>query len=307
MTDLRLGGPWRPPPLRPGDTVAVLAPAGPVDPVRLDAGLGVLRGWGLTVVEGAHLRGRHPRLAHLSGEARNRAADLAAAWTDPRVRAVWAARGGFGSAQLVDLLDATRMRAAGPKHLIGFSDVTTLHAYAQVALGVGTTHGPMVGALAEIGDSSREQLRRLLMEPPAPIPLLAGLGRPVPGEAAGLLVGGNLAIFADVLEACAQALPPGAVLALEEIGEQPYRLDRTLTRLTRSGPLARAGAIVVGDLTDCGDPEQVRTLLLERLGDLGIPVALRGGFGHEDDNLALPLGSPVRLRGPDLIWEPATD
>ncbi|MGH3369215.1 MAG: DUF4031 domain-containing protein, partial [Nocardioidaceae bacterium] len=127
--------------LRPGDTVAVVAPSGQVPPDRLEAGLEVLRSWGLSVREMPHVRDRDGELGYLAGSDADRAADLVAAWCDPGVRGVLCARGGYGVQRMVDLLDWPALARAGPKVLVGFSDVTALHQAFARHLGMSTIHG----------------------------------------------------------------------------------------------------------------------------------------------------------------------
>jgi hypothetical protein len=148
--------------LRPGDRVAVVAPAGPVLPDRLDRGLAVLESWGLSVTVGAHARGVHERFGYLASDDAARADDLMRAWCDPDVQAVFCARGGYGVQRMVDLLDWESIAAAGPKVLVGFSDVTALHQAFATRLGLSTVHGPVVTSLGSGDDESRAHLRSLL-------------------------------------------------------------------------------------------------------------------------------------------------
>ncbi|HZJ07305.1 MAG TPA: DUF4031 domain-containing protein, partial [Nocardioidaceae bacterium] len=155
----------RPARLRVGDVVAVTSPAGPVTGSRLDAGLAVLEGWGLSVRPMLHTRGQHAELSYLSSDDASRAADFMRAWCDPKVTAVFCARGGYGVHRMVDLLDWAALAAAGPKVLVGFSDVTALHQAFSVRLGLSTIHGPVVTSLGAGDAASREHLRRLLFDP----------------------------------------------------------------------------------------------------------------------------------------------
>lgn len=126
--------------------MAVVAPSGPIVADRLDRGLDVLRGWDLDPVVAPHVLGAHGTLGYLAADDEDRARDLQDAWCDPSVRAVFAARGGYGAQRMVDLLDWPALRAAAPKPLIGFSDVTVLHEAFAVRAGVSTLHGPALAA-----------------------------------------------------------------------------------------------------------------------------------------------------------------
>lgn len=301
MTAPRTGsGPLlRPPALRPGDAVAVVAPAGPVEPERLAQGVGLLESWGLRVSVMPHVSAAH--LGHLAGRDTDRAADLRAAWTDPGIAAVLCARGGYGCQRTADLLDWAALARAAPKPLVGCSDVTELHRLFAARLGVATLHGPMVATPAFTEPRSAAHLRRVLFDPGSVREL--PLHRPAlaTGRAAGVLAGGNASLLASSLGGPGPVVPDGCLLLLEEVGEEPYRLDRLLTQLRRSGALGAAAGIVLGDFTDCGPPAAVAEVLHDRLADLGVPVAAGLPAGHGRVQLTVPLGVRAELTaaGPD--------
>ena len=175
----------------------MVAPSGPVDEERVRLGSAVLTSWGYEVRIGRHVLGRHDDLPYLSAPDQTRADDLEAAWCDPTVDAVWAARGGYGAQRMVDLIDFDRLRAAGPKPFVGFSDVTALHGRIGRELGQVTVHGPVVGSLAQLEDPQTVRSLRCLLEQPPESGRMLVCGRPaVPGEAAGRLWGGNLSLLA---------------------------------------------------------------------------------------------------------------
>ncbi|MGY4955843.1 S66 peptidase family protein [Streptomyces nigrescens] len=305
-------GAVRPPRLRPGDRVAVVAPSGPLMAERLDRGLDVLRGWDLDPVAAPHARGTHPTLGHLAASDEERARDLQEAWCDPSVKAVFAARGGYGAQRMVDLLDWDALRAAAPKPLIGFSDVTVLHEAFAVRAGVSTLHGPAVaGEVFLKDDATRDHLRRTLFAPETVRTLVSPSARPlVPGRARGVTVGGCLAMLATELGTpWARQGAAGGLLLLEDVGEPPYRIDRALTQLLRSGWLDGVAGIVLGSWARCGPYDRVREVLVDRLAGLGVPVAEEFGFGHGDSALTVPLGLPAELdamAGTLTFEEPAT-
>jgi muramoyltetrapeptide carboxypeptidase len=290
-----------PPALVPGDRVAVVALSSPVPEDRLDGGLSVLRGWGLDVVEAPGLRARHPDLPYLAGSDDERAAAFVGAWTDPEVRAVLVGRGGYGVPRILDLLDWDALVAAGPRTLVGFSDVTPLLHAVVHHLGYAAVHGPAVTGIGDGADRSRESVRDLLLGPAGERVVATGLDVLVAGAAEGPLVGGNLALLA----ACPDDLLParGAVVLLEDVDESPHRLDRTLTTLLRTGWLDDAAGVVLGGFTRCGDAAVARALLLDRLGDLGVPVVGGAPVGHDEPNVAVPLGALARIDGTTLRVE----
>lgn len=288
----------RPRPLVPGDRVAVVAPSGPVVPERLDAGLDILRAWDLDPVPAAHVRDRDPRLGYLAGDDASRARDFQDAWCDPGTAAVMCARGGYGAQRMLDLLDWDALAAAGPKTFVGFSDVTVLHEAFALRLGLATLYGPVAAGVAFVKDEpTQRHLRHTLFEPARARVLTSPTAAPlVPGRARGVTVGGCLAMLASEIGAPrSRSTLRGGILVLEDVGERPYQLDRILTQLLRSGLLDGVAGIALGSWRDCGPYEDVRAVLLDRLGPLGVPVVEELGFGHGDSSLTVPLGVPAVL------------
>ncbi len=280
----------RPPRLSPGDTVAVVAPAGRVPTDRLERGLAVLRSWGLDVQRDGPV-GTHPRLGHLAGTDADRAGELAAAWTRYDVRAVFAARGGAGAHRVIDRLPWDALAAAGPRLLVGFSDITALHEAFGSRLGVVTVHGPNASSLGDTDRGVVEALRALLMD--ADRPVLPGRVV-VPGSAEGVLVGGNLAVLAASLGTPTSRPADGGIVLLEDVAEPAYRVDRMLTQLLRAGWFDGVRGVALGAFTGT-DVEQVDAVLAERLGALGVPVLAGLPVGHVAGNRAVPLGVRARV------------
>lgn len=282
--------------LRSGDRIAVVAPSGPVPEDRLRTGLDLLRGWDLEPVVAPHVLDAHPTLGHLAGADRARARDLTEAYTDPSVAAVICARGGYGAQRMVDLVDWPAIRAAGPKPFVGYSDVTVLHEAFAVRAGFATLHGPMIATAAFLGDPrTRESLRATLFAPETVRTPATGTTL-VPGRAAGVTLGGCVSLLAaDLGTPHARPSARGGLLLLEDVGEEPYRLDRILTQLLRSGWLDGVAGIALGSWEECGPYEEVRALLADRLGGLGVPVVEGLGFGHDPAAPTVPLGVPAVL------------
>ncbi len=286
----------RAPRLHAGDQVAVTAPAGVVDGERLDAGLAVLESWGLGVRVMENVRGHHERFSYLSSSDAVRAADFMQAWRDPDVAAVFCARGGYGTQRMVDLLDWDALAAAGPKALVGFSDITALHQAFAARLGASTIHGPVVTSLGAGDVESRAHLRAMLFEPvpgllltPEPVPVLVG------GRAEGVLVGGNLALLAAEIGTVFSRPATASIAVLEDVGEELFRVDRLLTQLLRAGWFDGVRGIAVGQFTGCGSAESVRLLIEDRLAPLAVPLLWDVPTGHVDRNLAFPFGVPAVL------------
>ncbi|MFC4590036.1 S66 peptidase family protein [Sphaerisporangium corydalis] len=286
MTSHRL---WIPARLRSGDRVAVVAPSGPVDPVLLAGGRQILTEIGLDVVVMPRVLNRR---GYLAGSDAGRAADLQDAWCDPDVRAVICARGGYGATRLLDLLDWAAMEAARPKILLGSSDITALHRAFAVRLGVASCFGPMpaCSTLGAAGGPERDSLEHLCtslfeMETPTPV---AGDQVIVPGHAEGPLTGGNLTLLASLCGTPHAMRAQGHIVLLEDVGEEPYRVDRMITQLLQAGCLNGAIGIVLGSWVDCGEPMGV---LIERLAPLGVPMIAGLPIGHGSPQFTAWMGA----------------
>jgi len=293
--------------LEPGSRVAVVTPSGPVAGERLDRGLAWLRSAGLEPVEGAALRRRGGHgLEFVAADDDARLHDLVQAWCDPGVAAVLCARGGDGAPRLVDRLPLPRLARAGPKVFAGLSDITALHQALGRGLGVATLWSPMPGTAALAGSSAEHPgepwsrqgfLDALFAKPASGEALLSGetLTRGSGRVVEAPLVGGTVSLLAAMAGTDGALPAAGAVAVLEDVNEEPYRLERFLTQLRRSGFFDGVVGVACGDFTRCGDPGQLRRVLEDRLGDLGVPVVLGLPFGHGRRQASLWLGRPATL------------
>jgi len=284
--------------------VRVVAPASPFDPVRLERGLEVLRTrLGLVPRFRSDLGAR---AGYLAGDDARRAEEWREAVADPDARAIFCARGGYGSMRILPAIDPAPLLAR-PKLVVGFSDVTAIHAVLNRA-GLATVHGPVVTQLGASPDDAVAHLWALLSgraprpnawDAPPPGAGVTGTGVVRAGRVSGPLVGGSLALLSHL---CGTPfLPPldGAILLVEDVGEKPYRIDRYLTQLRLAGALDRVAAVAVGQLSGCDD-EQVRAadVVREAVRALGLPAIEGLPCGHEDRNLAVPLGARATLVAP---------
>lgn len=277
--------------MKQGDTVAIVSPSGPPHPVLLKRGVERLEGLGFKVVVGAHALDRGG-LGHLAGDDAARAADLQAAWCDPAVSVVFCSRGGYGAGRLLGLLDWDAMRAgarAGRKVLVGSSDITALHNAFAIELGVPTLHGPMAACdviAREDGPEPRtwESLQAALSGAAGPV---RGDRVLAAGRAEGVLYGGNLSLLASMCGTRWQPSFAGRIAFLEDVGEEPYRIDRMLTQLLQAGVFDGVRGIALGSWVDCGDPYPVLT---DRLEPLGVPILAGLPMGHGSPQISMWLG-----------------
>lgn len=278
----------KPPPLRPTDTVAIVAPSGPFDRGSFEAGVGVLQSRYRPVFAEDIISTQR----YLAGSDDRRQRELQTALDDPSVKAIFCARGGYGSMRLLPKLRVP----ATPKLVVGFSDITALHAVLQRECWA-CVHGPVVTQLGRQPQASVERLFCVL-ESWDPAPPLTGAQTLVPGTVEGPLVGGNLAVFGRLLGT--PFLPPleGAILLLEDVGERPYALDRLWTHLALAGVFSKIKGLALGTFTQCEERDAsyssadvLRTLAQET----GLPCAMNFAVGHGEINLALPLGVATRL------------
>ncbi len=277
----------------------LVSPSGPAPQDRVTHGTEILESWGLHVEIAPGALDRH---GYFGGTDEIRLAGLNAAFRDPDVRAVIATRGGYGAQRIVDGLDADAIRA-DPKVLAGFSDITALQLAAWRIAGLAGVHSPMAAWNAErTGADSIESLRLALMStsPTVVVPRQDEETFPVriPGPPAhGTLIGGNLCLLAATIGTVDMPNLTGAILLIEDVNEQPYKVDRMLTHLRRAGAFDSLAGVAVGQFTGCSDGwgTTVVDVLLERLGGLGVPVLGGLPIGHGRDQLSVAVGVPATL------------
>lgn len=285
--------------LRQGDRIALVAPASPFQRSEFDLGVEEIRRLGFEPTYKESVFDRH---GYVAGTAEVRATALRSALRDPSIAAIVAVRGGYGSAQLLPLLDVDEVRQTC-KPIVGYSDVTALLSFVTLQCGVVSFHGPMIeGRLArgEAGYDRASFVRALCHATPMgeyDTPALEVLR---PGEFAGPIVGGTVTqLLASLATPYAFDPPLGHVLFFDEVGERPYRLDRMVTQLKQSGLLARAGAIVVGEMPRCDEPRgetSARSVMAALLADFPGPVLFGFPSGHTNGPAhTIPFGVRVRV------------
>lgn len=306
-----------PPALRPGDPVALIAPAGPVDEAMIERANRRCRELGLEPIPGAGVRARK---GYLAGSDRERADDLIHA-IEGEAAGIWALRGGYGTMRTLEHVDLTRLRER-PKAFIGFSDNTVVH-LALFREGLVSFHGPHAG-YEYFPPTTEAAFRAVVMSTgPAgalPVPESARPRAVAAGAAEGPLVGGNLSLLAATCGTRYQPDARGAILFIEDVAEPLYRIDRMLTQLRLAGLFDDVAAVAFGQFShieglgrhgvldpeaDAGDGDSdggrtgvassLQSLFTEITEPLGVPVAFGLPFGHGRENWTLPLGVPARF------------
>jgi muramoyltetrapeptide carboxypeptidase len=271
--------------LRHGDLIGVISPAGPVDESKLQPGLEIMRSSGYRVRLAPHI---YDKRDYLAGQDEVRLEDLHTMFQDPEIKAIFCARGVYGSLRLLDKIHYGLIRK-NPKIFVGYSDVTALLLAIHLKTGLVTFHGPMVRDLASNQASSWNSLVRLLSSGK---PLQLGLqgSALIAGKARGPLVGGNLSLICHLVGTPFLPSLEGCILFVEEKAESLYRLDRMMTHLGLSGQLKGISGLIAGEFVDCGETAAIHKLLADIVSDLDIPLASGLQAGHGPRNLAVPIG-----------------
>ena len=295
--------------LSPGARIALVAPASPFDDGVLEAGRAEIARLGYEPVHDDTLFARQ---GYVSGAAELRAEAFVRAWTDPSVAALVAVRGGYGSMQLLPLLDAGLLRRA-PKVFIGYSDTTAIATWLTCHAHITAVHGPMLEGRLAAGAAGYDEssLLRLLSGEQNVALAPPGVRVERAGEAGGPLYGGTLTqIIASLGTPYAFDPPGGCVLFLEDVNERPYRLDRMLTQLRQAGILGRAAGLVFGEMRGCdeaGVGPTARDVIAEATARVEGPVLTGFPSGHTTGPCwSLPLGTRVRIHSvpaPSVVVE----
>jgi muramoyltetrapeptide carboxypeptidase len=286
-----------PPALRPGDRIGIVAPAGPIERTRFEGGLDYLTERGFETILGKHL---HDRLGYLAGRDEDRLADLNRMLVDPEMSAIWFARGGYGSARLVEGLDLEPLRRR-PKALIGYSDLTVVHASVYRRIALSTFYGPHVSGLGDPASFDETTLWSALSAGGGELHYpISGSTILRPGIGEGPLIGGCLSLLVSLVGTPHEASMDGAILFWEEIGEEPYRIDRMLAHLRLSGRLTNLHGLVVGTTIGCEARNPSNGLALSEilethLAGTDYPVVIGFPAGHGPGALTIPLGRTARI------------
>lgn len=293
-----------PPPLKPGDLLRVIAPSGALREFEaFQEGVEIWRSRGYRVERQANWDAREGYLAGTDSERRQQLAEV---WKDPECKGILCIRGGYGSARLLEDWTWSRQATGNSnreipqskiqKWLIGFSDITNL-LWSLSKLGVSGVHGPVLTTVAAEPEWSLNRLFDCVEG--RPLAPLTGVGWGG-GKVSGILLPANLTIATHLLGTPVQPQLDGIILALEDVTEAPYRIDRMLTQWRMSGAFKGVRGIALGRFSRCYPPKDipswtVEEVLRDRLSDLGLPIVSDLPFGHDGANAALPVGQPVQL------------
>ena len=288
----------RPPALKEHDNAVILSPAGRIEASYVAAAADVLKGWGLQPTVAPHTLGRCGRY---SGTLEERLTDLQQAMDDPSVRLILCSRGGYGMVHLLPKLDFTAIRA-NPKWVVGYSDITALHAALQLQ-GFASLHAPMAKHLAEEGeeDAAVQYMHDTLFGKSLhyEIPEVEQHNLNRAGQVKGRLFGGNLSVFTSLLGTKFVKIPKGGILFLEDIGEHPYKVDRMIRQLLLAGVFDRIGGMIVGQFTDYEEDDQMSAPLLQSIRDAvngySFPICFGFPVGHVKENYPLLMGMQAEM------------
>ncbi len=285
-------GPLLPQSLVKGDTIGLVAPAGPIGDIdRFHSGIRLIEEFGFQV---KFERDIERRKEYLAGSDQHRLKEFHDLWADNEVKAILAVRGGYGSLRMVSSLDMDLIRQH-PKMLIGFSDICVLLTAFLKQTNLVGFHGPMVTTLPGCNRSSIQAFFNAITGRAADRIKPTELEILSPGQAEGRLFGGNLTTLVHLLGTPYELSWDNSILFLEDVNEAPYRIDRILTHLKEAGKLEKINGIILGKFQDCGDEGIIWNRILELMGENKIPIWSNFPSGHCENNQILPLGIPVQM------------
>lgn len=283
-----------PAPLKAGDTIAICSPAGPIDPAKVEGAKMVLEEQGFKVMVMPNALGH---VGLYSGTDDQRYSDLSKALTNPDVRAVLCSRGGYGVVHIMERLASLDL-AKDPKWIIGFSDISALHAL-MACNGIASIHASMAAHI-RLGadDPDNARLLQILSGERPPMSWPADrMDRP--GVAEGRLLGGNLAVLADLINTPYDIIRPGTILFIEDVAEPIYKIERILYQLRISGVLGNLNGLIVGQFTDYKPDASYNTMeqmVADMVAPYNYPVAFNVPIGHVDHNVPVIESARVTLK-----------
>ncbi|WP_407557044.1 LD-carboxypeptidase [Winogradskyella sp. 4-2091] len=290
----------QPPYLKAGDTVAIVAPSGILknNEDEVQKATMLLQNWGLHVVIGKHL---YNKADHFAGTDDERCEDLQNAMDDPKISAIWCAKGGYGTVRVLDKLNYTKFKE-NPKWIIGYSDITALHNQLHNE-GFQSLHALMCISLTKDLNEVKNAIdtfKSAIFGNPTDYTLEGSNFNKI-GETSGELVGGNLTVLHTMLGSETSLDTSGKILFIEEIGEYKYHIDRMLQSMKRAGYFDNLNGLVVGNMSKMRKNTtlwgtSIEQLIIDALKEYDFPIAFNMPAGHEKDNRALVLGRTIDLK-----------
>jgi muramoyltetrapeptide carboxypeptidase len=284
--------------LKPGDTIAIVCPAGFLPAAKVKACINTLKKWGFKVTKGKTLGGKSKN--YFSGSFEERLADLQNQIDDPSVNAILCGRGGYGTTHLLDHIDWKKFKK-NPKWIIGFSDITILHTYLLTEIGVAGIHGPMANAFNEDNGINRYTLSLKDSLEGKPVHYTAKPhAQNTYGKATAPMVGGNLSLLAHAVGTNADVDTRGKILFIEDVGEQLYNVERMLLQLKRAGKLSKLKGLVVGGFTSNKDTDRpfgknIEQVIYDVVREFKFPICFGFPISHEKENVAIIVGGTYHL------------
>ncbi len=290
-----------PPKLRKGDKVALISSARKVAPEEIQSAIDILNQWGLEVILGKNLFAQQNQFA---GSDAQRASDLQEALDDETIQAVLFARGGYGTVRIIDKIDFSQF-VKNPKWIIGYSDITVLHAHLDANFAIGSLHSPMAFSFQKAGKAEIEKIKAALFTgtqsyeiPTHPLNKK--------GQATGKIIGGNLSILYSLLASKSDIDTKGKILFLEDLDEYLYHIDRMMMALKRSGKLQQLAGLVIGGMSDMKDNtipfgKTAEEIICDAVKEFDYPVCFDFPAGHIPANFPLILGDTIELNSADKV------
>jgi len=277
-----------PPYLQYGDKIAIISPSGNIDPTLIDNAAGILESWGLTPVIGKNAKNQYGRYAGTRDE---RLEDLQWAFDQKDIKAVLCSRGGYGLVQIIDDVDFSHFELY-PKWLIGFSDITILH-LAIAAYDISSLHGVMAKDISANGEAA-DRLKQLLFGELSEYSDITPHPLNRTGKCQGKIIGGNLSVMCGMRGTHFDLDPVEKILFIEDIGEQPYQIDRFIWNLKIGGIFEQISGLIVGQFNEYDEDEDMKTTVYELIADAvaeyNYPTLFGFPAGHIDDNCSIPFG-----------------
>jgi muramoyltetrapeptide carboxypeptidase len=282
--------------LKKGDTIGIVSTARKISKEELKPAIRLLESWGLKAVLGKTIGAEKNQFA---GSDDLRSSDFQQMLDDPKIRAIWCARGGYGTVRIIDRLDFSTFKK-NPKWIVGYSDVTVLHSHIH-DFGIETLHAQMCLEIENKTDEARESIRKVLFGEAYSIEIERTGSFPPLGILKGELIGGNLSVLYSLVGSASEMKTDGKILFIEDLDEMLYHVDRMMMNLKRSGYLKNLNALIIGGMTEMKDNKvyfgkTAEEIIVDLVKEYEYPIILNFPAGHIADNRALIMGREVELK-----------